>query len=195
MIARIEPSTIAFFLGYVVFVAIRGNYDRGGSARRGTVDMQEALVMTSVGLGMMVAPIVYLATPLLDFADYASLEGATWAGAFVMAASLLLFWRSHADLGRSFSRTTEIRDNHELITHGVYSVLRHPMYAAIWLFGLAQALLLPNWVAGLGGVVGFAPMYFLRTPREEAMMAAEFGERYREYARRTGRVIPRVTRQ
>jgi protein-S-isoprenylcysteine O-methyltransferase Ste14 len=36
-------------------------------------------------------------------------------------------------------------------------------------------------------------MYFIRTPREEQLMCEEFGEAYREYARRTGRLFPRFT--
>jgi protein-S-isoprenylcysteine O-methyltransferase Ste14 len=52
----------------------------------------------------------------------------------------------------------------------VYGTIRHPMYASIWLFGLAQGLLLENWLAGWAAVATFAPMYFLRTPREEPMM-------------------------
>ncbi len=50
-----------------------------------------------------------------------------------MVAALWLFWRSHADLGRNWSQAFELRKGHELITHGVYRVVRHPMYAAIWL--------------------------------------------------------------
>ena len=65
------------------------------------------------------------------------------------------------------------------------------MYAAIWLFGLAQGLLLANWLAGWSAFVAFAVMYFVRTPREEQLMCERFGDAYREYMRRTGRLFPR----
>jgi len=65
------------------------------------------------------------------------------------------------------------------------------MYASIWLFGLAQGLLLENWLAGWSALVTFAIMYFVRTPREERMMCDSFGEDYRDYMRRTGRLLPR----
>jgi protein-S-isoprenylcysteine O-methyltransferase Ste14 len=115
-----------------------------------------------------------------------------WCGAFALAASLWLFWRSHADLGTNWSVTLEIRKGHELVRHGIYRSIRHPMYASIWLFGLAQGLLLQNWLAGWCAVVTFAPMYFLRTPREEQMMCEFFGPEYREYMERTGRLFPRL---
>ena len=57
---------------------------------------------------------------------------------------------------------------------------------------VAQALLLPNWVAGFSGVVGFGCLYFVRVGREEAMMLAMFGEEYRAYMQRTSRIIPRL---
>jgi len=41
-----------------------------------------------------------------------------------------------------------MRKEHRLVTAGVYRHIRHPMYAAIFLWCLAQGLLLPNWLAG-----------------------------------------------
>jgi protein-S-isoprenylcysteine O-methyltransferase Ste14 len=66
------------------------------------------------------------------------------------------------------------------------------MYAFGWLLGIAQALLLWNWVVALAGLASFALLYFLRVPREEQMMLEQFGEEYRAYMNRTGRVIPRL---
>jgi protein-S-isoprenylcysteine O-methyltransferase Ste14 len=66
------------------------------------------------------------------------------------------------------------------------------MYASMWLWGVAQALLLQNWVAGWAGLVSFLPLYLLRVPREERMMLDEFGGEYRAYMDRTDRVVPRL---
>jgi protein-S-isoprenylcysteine O-methyltransferase Ste14 len=60
------------------------------------------------------------------------------------------------------------------------------------LAGIAQALLLHNWLAGLSGIVVFLLTYFLRVPREEQMMVERYGEAYRAYRARTGGVIPRL---
>ena len=61
-----------------------------------------------------------------------------------------------------------------------------------WLWGVAQALLLQNWVAGLAGLALFTPLYVLRVPREEQMMLDRFGAEYRSYMNRTGRVVPQL---
>jgi len=63
------------------------------------------------------------------------------------------------------------------------------MYAAHWLWGIAQALLLQNWIAGLAFLASFIPLYLLLVPREEQMMLEYFGEEHRLYMNRTGRVI------
>jgi protein-S-isoprenylcysteine O-methyltransferase Ste14 len=74
----------------------------------------------------------------------------------------------------------------------VYRRIRHPMYAAIFLFSLAQGLLLDNWLAGWSALATFAVMYLVRLPREEAMMIQQFGQEYRDYMNRTGRLLPRL---
>ena len=107
-------------------------------------------------------------------------------------AGLWLLWRAHTDLGSNWSDSLQLQQGHELVTSGIYQRIRHPMYAAGWLFGIAQALLLPNWITGLSGLVSFGLLYCLRVPREEQMMLKEFGAAYRAYMDRTGRVIPRV---
>lgn len=108
-----------------------------------------------------------------------------------MAAGLWLFWRSHADLGDSWSDTLALHEDHALVTEGVYRHLRHPMYSASWLLMVAQALLLSNWIAGFGGIVTFGALYVLRVSKEERMMQERFGEQYQRYRATTGRVIPK----
>ena len=109
-----------------------------------------------------------------------------------MVVALWLFWTSHADLGKNWSRTLEIQKGHQLVTHGVYRSVRHPMYASIWLFSLAQGLLLESWLAGWSAFVAFAILYFVRIPHEERMMREFFGRDYTDYMAQTGRIFPRI---
>lgn len=157
-------------------------------------DGAETLLLAAMFLAMMLLPLVHLATPLLRFADYTLPGWATWAGAAAQIPFLWLFWRSHADLGRNWSPGLEVRDGHGLVTRGIYDYIRHPMYAAIWIAALAQPLLIHNWIGGALVVPAFAAMWFLRVPKEEAMMAARFGDEWRAYVARTGRLWPATGR-
>lgn len=151
----------------------------------------EILLLFLAFVGMLVTPLIYVFTPLLSFADYQLPSWMGWAGVMVLVVAFWLFWRSHADLGRNWSYTLELRKGHQLITSGVYKYIRHPMYAAIWMWGVAQVLLLHNWIAGWSHLLSFSLLYFLRVPREEQMMLNQFGEEYQSYMNRTGRIIPR----
>lgn len=151
----------------------------------------ERLLLALVAVGMMYLPLVHLASGALSFADFDPPYWVVWAGSGILVPAYWLFWRSHADLDRNWSATTELRAEHELVTTGVYRSVRHPMYAAIWLIVAAQPLLIHNWIAGPAGLLAFAVMYFVRVPNEESMMREHFGAAYDEYCKRSGRLWPR----
>jgi protein-S-isoprenylcysteine O-methyltransferase Ste14 len=140
--------------------------------------------------GMIILPAIYLVTPLFNFADY---KLPVWMGLLGMAifiAGLWLLWKSHADLGKNWSPELRIREEHSLVTNGVYRYIRHPMYGAHWVWGIAQVFILQNWIVGPATLITFAPFYFYRIPHEEQMMLEQFGESYTNYIKKTGRVIP-----
>jgi len=192
---RVQPGNAVFLVGFIVYLGIRGAFKRRSEGnvkvvRR--VDTVEKILMAIVIPGGLLLPLVYLFTPWLGFADYRLPAVAHWAGGMLMVVALWLFYRSHADLGKNWSVSLEVREGHELVRHGVYKRVRHPMYGSIWLWCIAQGLLLDNWLAGWYSLPTFALMYFVRVPREEQMMCEFFGEEYRNYSRETGRVLPRI---
>jgi protein-S-isoprenylcysteine O-methyltransferase Ste14 len=192
---RIQPWNLVFLIGFIVYVCIRGVFKQRTKGNEKAVSRMDALEKTLMAIvipGGLLLPVVYLFTPWLAFADYHLPAVARWCGAVLMVAALWLFYRSHADLGQNWSVTLELRKGHQLVKQGVYRSIRHPMYASIWLWCLAQGLLLENWLAGWYGLVAFALMYFVRTPREEQMMCESFGQEYRNYMRQTGRLFPRM---
>jgi protein-S-isoprenylcysteine O-methyltransferase Ste14 len=191
---RIQPWNLVFFIGFIIYVGIRAVFERRARGNEKAVTQADWRDRTLIGImvvGGLLLPAIYLFTPWLAFADYRLPAFVPWCGAGVTVIALSLFWRSHADLGQNWSVTLELRKGHELVKDGIYAWIRHPMYAAIWLFGLGQGLLLENWLAGWSAAVAFAPMYFVRVPREEGMMCELFGQEYRDYMRQTGRLFPR----
>ena len=154
---------------------------------RGTREIA-LLAWSLTGLGMV--PLLYVATGFPRFAERPFEPWSAMLGSLVAVASLVVFRLTHEALGRNWSVSLEVRQDHRLITDSVYRHVRHPMYTAFWLWALAQALLLPNWVAGMSGIVGFGTLYGFRIGQEERLMLDTFGDEYRDYSARTARLIP-----
>lgn len=186
---------IIFMIGFVLTYGIRAIYAKDKKKNTivmSRVDSVEKMLMVLVTLGMLVAPLLYVFTSVHDFAEYELPFWVSVAGVAVYTIGVILFWKSHHDLGRNWSATLEVCASHELITNGIYKRIRHPMYSAIWLIVIAQSMLLPNAVAGLSGVVCFGMLYFMRVGNEEKMMMEQFGAAYQTYMQKTGRLFPKL---
>jgi protein-S-isoprenylcysteine O-methyltransferase Ste14 len=190
------------FAGQVLWIilvvgwyAIRYPFERRAKQSRTEKSARNASEWTRMwisGTGLGIIPIVYLATGWPAFANYVPSFYQTGAGIITAIAAWWMFRATHVALGRFWSVSLDIRDGHKLVTDGIYATLRHPMYSAFWLMALAQALLLPNWIAGLSGLAGFAYLFFLRIGPEEKMMEDTFGADYVKYKNKTDRIIPGV---
>ena len=187
--------TAAFFLAMVAEMVIRAPLNEKRKAEKMSerrVTKQEKSLLFLLWGGMFILPIIYAATNWLDFADYSLPVWAGWLGIIVITGSVVVFWRAHADLGLNWSPTLEIREKHELVTRGIYGMVRHPMYASQFLWSLAQILLLQNWIAGFGSLLVFFPFYYIRVGAEEQMMLEQFGDKYRSYMQKVGGVFPKI---
>ena len=150
------------------------------------------LLAALYGIGTVVIPAQYVFTDFPQGANYAFVPALGWVGSVVAVIAIWLFYRAHADLGRQWSSTLEIREGHRLVTNGIYARLRHPMYTSFITLTLSQALLLPNWAIGPAGLVAYGVFILMRMPPEEQLMLRQFGDDYRAYMARTQRIIPWV---
>lgn len=192
---NIQTSQAIFLIGLAWYLATRAVYQRRAVGNETTVkrsSIVDRLLVVLVVFGQIIIPLIYVLSPLLNFANYEQMPSLIPLGTFAWAAGMWVFWRSHADLGKNWSVSLELHSGHRLVTHGIYRTLRHPMYASFLLFGAGQALLLPNWLAGLSALVAVVLMCIVRVPHEEAMMCEHFGQEYQEYMKRSGGVIPRL---
>ena len=190
-----NPFIALYFIAIVIQSIIRAPLNKRRKAEKMTerrVTSQELVILILLLIGMLILPILYAATDWLDFANYTLPVWAGWLGVVILAGALYVFWRAHADLGANWSPTLEIREKHELITKGIYGIIRHPMYASQWLWVIAQPLLLQNWIAGWLNLLIFILFYAVRVKAEEQLMIEQFGDRYREYMQRVGAVFPKL---
>jgi len=112
-----------------------------------------------------------------------------WVGVAMGITTIpLLFW-VHRTLGKYFSAALQVRDEHVLVTSGPYRWVRHPMYTVLLMLMVALLPISDNWAIGavfVGVAVVFIP---IRVRQEEAMMVEKFGDDYRAYQGRTGRLL------
>jgi len=106
---------------------------------------------------------------------------ARMSGLILTAASFALWMTARIQLGRSFSIAPKAT---ALVTRGLYSKIRNPIYvfSATWIAGLALALGQPM---ALLLVIPLILMQIARARREARVLEESFGEAYREYRRKT----------
>jgi len=179
----------------IVMVIIRaphGQRSRRVKVVRSGWGALETVLLALAWLAFFV-PLVWVAgAPVFAFADYLLRPVPLSAGVVCLAVGLWLFARSHADLGTNWSISLEVREKHQLVTQGIYRSLRHPMYSALLLYSLGQALVVPNWIVGPSYGVAMVLLFAFRIGPEERMMVEEFGEDYEAYRGRTKRLVPGV---
>ncbi len=112
-----------------------------------------------------------------------------WLGAAVSVAGLLFAVWAREHLGRNWSRSVTIKQDHELITTGPYAVVRHPIYTGILTGFLGMAIAISQ-VRGfiVVGLIFF--VFWIKFRMEEKWMHSQFGETYAAYAGRTSALVP-----
>jgi protein-S-isoprenylcysteine O-methyltransferase Ste14 len=186
-------AELIWLIGGVAWFVVRFPHQRRArkvAVARSVGGRRDQILLGCSLTGLAIVPLFYLVTHEPRFADYQFSPLLGWIGLVLMLAALALFYETHRQLGRNWSVTLDTRKTHKLVASGVYSRVRHPMYSAFWLLALAQAALIPNWVAGLSGIVGWGILFFFRVGREEQLMIETFGDEYRTYMRQTARVLP-----
>lgn len=81
-----------------------------------------------------------------------------------------------------------LKDNHRLVTTGIYSYIRHPMYASVILFCAVLLGTRLNWMNSMVFIILLANLW-LKLRHEERLLSERFPE-YRDYQKRTKMIIP-----
>jgi protein-S-isoprenylcysteine O-methyltransferase Ste14 len=111
-----------------------------------------------------------------------------WSGALLLLGGLAVVARAVFDLGPNLTPFPRPRQAGVLVEHGIYRVLRHPVYAGL-------VLITAGWSLMHGSVIGLvlsavvAGFLDLKARREEELLAAAFPG-YEAYRRRTKRFVP-----
>ena len=142
---------------------------------------------------MGLVPLLYIITPLFNRFDvYVPISVRTIAAVLFLLNNFIFFYYIHKQLDNNWSMSLDIREGHTLITTGLYKYIRHPMYTQCWIFVLLQGIVAANIFVTVFGIAAWGILYFTRVFNEEKMMIEKFGNRYKNYMRFTGRVLPKL---
>lgn len=120
---------------------------------------------------------------------------ARWVGVVLGLLTVPAAYWVFVSLGRNVSETILTKTHHELVTSGPYRWVRHPLYTTGLTLFLAIGLMAANWFILLFGLIGLASTWLVVIPLEERELLTKFGQDYRAYMRRAGRLLPRVRRE
>jgi protein-S-isoprenylcysteine O-methyltransferase Ste14 len=120
-----------------------------------------------------------------------------WGVAFCIAIPVMWvgvafrLWSIHT-LGRYFRGVVHVQEDHRVIQHGPYRILRHPAYAGVLLAVVGLSLLLNNILAIVILLACVFGGVYYRIRVEEHVLTTELGAAYATYAARTSRLVPGV---
>ncbi len=112
-----------------------------------------------------------------------------WLGALLTAIGVAFACWARAHLGRNWSATVSVKQDHELIRTGPYALVRHPIYTGMLLAILGTAITIGQWRAVLALLIAFASLW-RKLRLEERYMSETFGEEYQRYRAHTKALIP-----
>jgi len=113
-----------------------------------------------------------------------------WTGALVLVAAAAVAVTSARALGRNLTPLPKPVAYGELIQHGIYAKIRHPLYTSVILAGFGWTLVWLSWPAAVMAAA-LIPFFHAKSCREEYFLRQRFPG-YREYETRTRRFIPLV---
>jgi len=177
----------------VVWIAFLGYWQIKAVGTKTTERLEPAASRILRALTFMIVVVLLLTTlipiPWLYFALWPQGFWSFWLGAAVTVAGLLFAVWARVHLGKNWSQSVTIKQDHELITTGPYAVVRHPIYTGM-LTGFLGSAIAISQVRGLVGFVLVFVVLWLKLRMEEQWMRSQFGETYAAYAHHTAALVP-----
>jgi protein-S-isoprenylcysteine O-methyltransferase Ste14 len=113
-------------------------------------------------------------------------------GIAILVTGLLIRWAAIFTLRRYFTSNVAIIEGHRIIDRGMYRYVRHPAYAGSLLSFIGLGLSFSSWISPIIMVIPIFMAFHYRIRVEEDALTRAFGDDYREYMKRTKRLIPGI---
>lgn len=115
---------------------------------------------------------------------------ATCIGAALLLTGIAIRVWAIRTLGKHFTATVTLTDDHQLVRSGPYRWVRHPSYLGAFMAIAGCPVFLNAWWATGIAIAAMTIAYYLRIGVEEKMLSSYFGDKYLDYSKQTKRIIP-----
>jgi len=180
----ISLSVVAVFVAVLVDFVV---YDRKDTVKKS----RRSIVATGSMFGFYAVYYVtlYLRIGRLDYVNLPVLL----MGTAMVAAGAAINILGRVTLKGNWANHIKIYEDHSFIQHGIFGVVRHPLYASLMLMLLGGSLAYRNWLSAVLTVAVFIPFMTYRARQEEMLLKEEFPQ-YEAYIKTTGMFFPKLWR-
>jgi protein-S-isoprenylcysteine O-methyltransferase Ste14 len=141
------------------------------------------------GLLLLVFAVLPIARPSFITLDLSTWQYASWILTAIFGVLAIVFLgRSLFDLGRNLTPLPHPRDDGQLVTTGVYGLVRHPLYSGVIYLALAYASWQMSWVHFIGAIILFV-FFDAKSRTEEVWLTEKFPD-YINYRNSVKKLLP-----
>ncbi len=187
---------MVLFLAFVVlarvgmqFALVGDSGIRSGGKLKTTREISISYLMFGTVVVQLVLSWLYAVTLIGPHVELGS--ASTWIGVMLCISGILFVSYCQFAMGKSWRMGVDPDEKTELITSGIYSKIRNPIYTACMVYGLGLLVLAPNFLMLMAGLVGFYAVKAYVRYIEEPYLIGLHGEKYMRYMERTGSFLPR----
>jgi protein-S-isoprenylcysteine O-methyltransferase Ste14 len=181
-------------IGLLLSIVANSSAAKGGlkkivskSERRPKTFLQKAPLNTSAAILVLEILGVFQIGTITYQNDY---QAYRIIGLIVFALFSWLQVKSFKNLGSFYSQEISLQKNHQLITTGIHKTIRNPQYISQVLSDLGLGIALGGYIIVPIVLLLEFPLFILRAKKEEEMMLSFFGDKYSEYKKKSGFIIP-----
>jgi protein-S-isoprenylcysteine O-methyltransferase Ste14 len=179
-------------LGISIWFRLKADRESGEKVSWKDEGLPMILALRLGGLLLWFSTLAYLINPAwMAWASAGLPDPVRWAGLGLGAVCIGLIYWLFSSIGTGISPTVATRREHQLVTHGPYRWVRHPLYPVATAMFIAFATIADNWFIAVLAIFALI-LLAARVPNEEAHLIEKFGDEYRQYIKRTGRFLPRL---
>ena len=118
-----------------------------------------------------------------------------WGAAVVVLGCLITTCYCWYLMGRNWSVAIVKEDeDQQLVTTGLFGIVRHPIYALSALMITATAVTCASYPMAIAAVIHMV-LLNIKSNREEQSLVGVFGDQYIAYKKQTGRFVPKLMRR